>query len=41
MISLRAGMMPVAMVLIRLLLQKIGAGRILVSTWSLKEGVLF
>jgi len=41
MIPLRAGMMVVALILIRLILQKIKSEHILVSTYSLKEGVLF
>jgi exopolyphosphatase/guanosine-5'-triphosphate,3'-diphosphate pyrophosphatase len=41
MIPLRAGMMVVALILIRVLLEETGAGQIRVSTYALKEGALF
>jgi exopolyphosphatase/guanosine-5'-triphosphate,3'-diphosphate pyrophosphatase len=41
MIPLRAGMMPLALVLIQLLLDRLSCPAIRYSTWSLKEGLLF
>lgn len=41
MIPLRAGMMPMALGLIQLLLERLRCPAIRYSTWSLKEGVLF
>jgi exopolyphosphatase/guanosine-5'-triphosphate,3'-diphosphate pyrophosphatase len=41
MIPLRAGMMPVALILVKILMEETRSQGIRVSTWSLKEGALF